>query len=63
MYEPDSPARKLITDLMETAFLVNIVHNDFKDPEAIFKPFFLAGESYLKQQSSTSEAPQVNGIH
>ncbi|KAI5123516.1 hypothetical protein M0805_006676 [Coniferiporia weirii] len=61
-YEPESPARQLITDLMETAFLVNVVHNDFKSPDAIFKPFLAAGESYRAQQSSTSDV-KVNGVN
>jgi len=29
--------------MMESFFLVNVVHNDFHDREAIFKPFFKAG--------------------
>ncbi|KAG5637289.1 hypothetical protein H0H81_005084 [Sphagnurus paluster] len=57
IYDPDSPSRKLISELMESCSLVNVVHNDFQDPEAIFKPFFLAGEEYRAQ--STSEL--VNG--
>lgn len=34
---------------MEDSLLVNVVHNDFKDPEAIFPPFFRAGEDYAKK--------------
>lgn len=26
--------------MMDEYFLVNVVHNDFKDPGAIFRPFF-----------------------
>ena len=72
MYEPGSLSRKLINDLMDTAYLVNVVHNDFRDPSAIFKPFFLAGEGYRKrrqQRSSSTPNAQpeqkvmVNGIH
>ncbi|KAF9519500.1 hypothetical protein BS47DRAFT_1370712 [Hydnum rufescens UP504] len=40
LYAPDSPTRKLIEETMDTYFLVNIVHNDFKDPDAVFRPFF-----------------------
>jgi methylenetetrahydrofolate reductase (NADPH) len=29
---------------MDTYFLVNVVHNDFKDIEATFRPFFRVGE-------------------
>ena len=40
MYDQDSPSRKLITEIMETYFLVNVVHNDFQAADAIFKGFF-----------------------
>lgn len=42
-YEPDSPSRALITELMDTYYLVNVVHNDYKKPDALFEPFFKAG--------------------
>ena len=58
LYEPESPARKLITDVMETAFLVNVVHNNFQDKDAIFRPFYAAGSQYKAQHSS---GPQLNG--
>ncbi|KAG6832264.1 hypothetical protein H0H87_002160 [Tephrocybe sp. NHM501043] len=60
IYEEGSPSRKLISELMETSSLVNVVHNDFQDPEAIFKPFFLAGEEYLALKAAS---PIVNGIN
>jgi methylenetetrahydrofolate reductase (NADPH) len=44
---------------METSLLVNVVHNDFKDPEAIFRPFFKAGAELAA--SSTSPAIVANG--
>jgi methylenetetrahydrofolate reductase (NADPH) len=47
LYEADSPSRKLIDDLMENCLLVNVVHNDFHDTEAIFKPFHKAGGEFL----------------
>lgn len=64
-YEPDSPSRTLIKDLMDTSFLVNVVHNDFKDPHAIFKSFLLAGENYAAQKSTPNGATVngVNGVH
>ena len=33
-------------DILDDAYLVNLVHNDFKDPDAIFVPFFKVGEKY-----------------
>ena len=32
---------------MDTSFLVNVVHNDFHDSEAIFEHFYKAGAEYL----------------
>ncbi|KAK2463578.1 hypothetical protein APHAL10511_004329 [Amanita phalloides] len=56
-YEADSRSRKLIMDLMETSYLVNVVHNDFHDSEAIYKPFLKAGAQYQAMKSN------VNGIN
>jgi len=41
---------------METSCLVNVVHNNFQDPEAIFQPFFKAGAEYAAAQGTA-----VNG--
>ena len=60
-YEPDSPSRKLINNLMSTAYLVNVVHNNFKDSEALFRPFYEAGERYKAHKSSLING--VNGVH
>jgi methylenetetrahydrofolate reductase (NADPH) len=40
IYEPGSPSRKLISEFMDNALLVNIVHNDFHQSDKIFEPFF-----------------------
>ncbi|KAA1469021.1 methylenetetrahydrofolate reduct [Dentipellis sp. KUC8613] len=56
LYEPETESRKLIDDLMARALLVNIVHNDFKKPDAIFEPFLKAGAEY-----ASLKANQVNG--
>jgi methylenetetrahydrofolate reductase (NADPH) len=47
LYETDSASHRLIDDLMENCLLVNVVHNDFHDIEAIFKPFQKAGAEFL----------------
>lgn len=39
VYDPDSPARKLLQDVFDKYVLVNVVHNDFKDKNGIFRPF------------------------
>jgi len=53
LYEPDSPSRKLISDIMDTSFLVNVVHNDFHDSEAIFEHFYKAGAEYLAMKPNS----------
>ncbi|KAF5350217.1 hypothetical protein D9758_007796 [Tetrapyrgos nigripes] len=60
VYDSDSTSRKVISDLMNTCYLVNVVHNDFRDPDAIFRPFFKAGEEYLASLKTTP-AVTVNG--
>ncbi|CAD6933163.1 unnamed protein product [Tilletia controversa] len=37
VYGPSSPSRKLLQGLFDSWFLINVVHNDFKQPDAIFK--------------------------
>lgn len=53
LYEHNSPSQKLISDFMDTSFLVNVVHNDFHDPDAIFRPFYKAGAEYLASKPKT----------
>ncbi|KAI0924497.1 hypothetical protein AcW2_005371 [Taiwanofungus camphoratus] len=59
-YEPDTPSRELISGVMDTYFLVNVVHNDFKKPGAIFDPFFKAGAEFATSQASHPQ-PVLNG--
>jgi methylenetetrahydrofolate reductase (NADPH) len=47
-------------EIMGSSYLVNVVHNDFKDPGAIFEPFFKAGAEYQSQHSNGPVAS--NGI-
>ena len=45
--------------MMDTFFLVNVVHNDFKDPQAIFQPFFKVGaESGLRVEGLINDTRQ-----
>ncbi|KAF5387335.1 hypothetical protein D9757_005794 [Collybiopsis confluens] len=46
VYDDDSSSASLISELMESCYLVNVVHNDFHDANALFRPFFLAGEEH-----------------
>ncbi|THH18453.1 hypothetical protein EW146_g2540 [Bondarzewia mesenterica] len=55
LYEPDSPSRKLISDLMGKSLLVNVVHNDFKKPDAIFEPFYKAGAEFAAASDATTQ--------
>jgi len=58
VYEAGSPSRKLISETMDNALLVNIVHNDFHDSDKIFVPFFKLEEE-LSGKAVT--APAQNG--
>ncbi|PVF99841.1 putative MET13-putative methylene tetrahydrofolate reductase [Serendipita vermifera] len=53
LYDQGSPTQKLISEMMDTYTLVNVVHNDFRNPEAIFAPFYRAAQV---------EPPTINGI-
>ncbi|KAF5338361.1 hypothetical protein D9611_012529 [Ephemerocybe angulata] len=71
LYESDSPAHKLIDEIMETYSLVNVVQNDFHNTDAIFEPFWKAGAEWeaLKAKSANGSAhgangkPVVNGVN
>lgn len=60
IYDAASPSRQLIIDIMNDSYLVNVVHNDFKDPDAIFVPFVKAGEEYAA--SHQNHAAKANGF-
>ncbi|KAG2075773.1 methylenetetrahydrofolate reduct [Suillus decipiens] len=59
VYEAETPSRKLMMEIFESSYLVNVVHNDFKDSHAIFEPFFKAGAEYAAQHTNGSAAPQA----
>ena len=44
---------------MDTYFLVNVVHNDYKRPDAIFEPFFKAGAELALAKGAAP--PVLNG--
>ena len=49
---------------MDNYFLVNVVHNDFKDPDAIFRPFYAVGAlavNGLANGLANGHAAMVNG--
>ncbi|KAG2355703.1 methylenetetrahydrofolate reductase-domain-containing protein [Suillus spraguei] len=58
-YEAETPSRKLMMEIFESSYLVNVVHNDFKDSQAIFEPFFKAGAEHAAQHTNGSAAPQA----
>ncbi|CAG8744124.1 7025_t:CDS:2, partial [Racocetra persica] len=39
IYDPDSVSAKLITQIADNWYLINIVHNDFHDGSGIFRIF------------------------
>ncbi|KAG6331406.1 hypothetical protein ID866_7684 [Astraeus odoratus] len=61
IYEANSTSRKLIMDVMNSSYLVNVVHNDFKNPKAIFVPFFKAGEKYAASRAKENGSAHLNG--
>ncbi|QIX00671.1 hypothetical protein AMS68_006188 [Peltaster fructicola] len=67
-YEENSESKRLIQGVMDGWYLVNIVHNDFRNNRAIF-PFF-EGLSALELESKQTNGVahvngdvQVNGVH
>lgn len=62
VYDAGSPSRKLIRDIMNNFYLVNVVHNDFKDPYAIFPPFFKAGDEYAALRQEQNYVAKTNGF-
>jgi len=61
VYEAGSPSRKLISDFMDNALLVNIVHNDFHDQKKIFEPFFKLEEELGAKVAAAPNGHVVNG--
>jgi len=60
LYETDSDSYKLINNIVDNYFLVNVVHNDFKDPDAIFRPFYAVG-ALVANGLANGHAAMVNG--
>lgn len=46
---------------MQTYYLVNVVHNDYKKPSAIFEPFFKAGAEYAVKLGKVPTVLNGNG--
>ena len=53
-YDPDSPALEFVKSFFDTSLLVNVVHNDFRQPHAIFEPFIEAAAEYAVQKDVQS---------
>jgi hypothetical protein len=64
LYPEGSEPRKLIQQVMDTSYLVNIVANDFKDGMSIFEPFQLERADSLPPlpKSETAEVADATGI-
>lgn len=49
-YDEGSAAGEFIRSFFNTSLLVNVVHNDFRQPDAIFEPFIKAAADYTAQK-------------
>ncbi|WFD43494.1 methylenetetrahydrofolate reductase [NAD(P)H] [Malassezia psittaci] len=58
LYPEGSKTRQLLSQVFDTYFLVNVVHNDFKQDLAIFEPFLSSSELSDDHHKAT---PLVNG--
>lgn len=58
-YDEGSAAREFIKSFFDNSFLVNVVHNDFRQPGAIFEPFTKAAADYVTQNRVSNG--HVNG--
>lgn len=54
-YEPGSAAFTFVKSFFDTSLLVNVVHNDFRQPDAIFEPFVKAAADYKAQRRVINE--------
>ncbi|KAI9706950.1 MAG: hypothetical protein M1820_004536 [Bogoriella megaspora] len=60
-YPAASPSRYIIESLMETSYLVNIVHNDFHQSHGIFRLFDGLEIQNMDQHLALRPKPEVNG--
>ena len=51
IYPAESKSRKVINETLESFFLVNVVHNDYRAKDAIFEPFFAVGTNGASAKS------------
>jgi len=59
IYDANSPSAQVLTDIADNWFLVNVVHNDFQKPGAIFEIFGnadLVDQSYLEKQCADNSS-------
>jgi methylenetetrahydrofolate reductase (NADPH) len=62
LYDQGSPSQTLIENMMESYTLVNVVHNDFRNPEAIFTPFYKAAEGHKALPNGHSNGIPIKGL-
>ena len=49
-YDQGSAAREFIESFFDNSLLVNLVYNDFRQPDAIFEPFIKAAADYASHR-------------
>lgn len=59
IYDEGTAAEEFVKSFFDTALLVNVVHNDFRRPDAIFEPFLKAAADYVAQKQVPNG--QANG--
>jgi hypothetical protein len=61
LYPSGSKSNELLNEIFNTYYLINVVHNDYRDPDnlAIFRPFL--GGANVKKADSVKPANGVNG--
>lgn len=60
-YEENSESKRVIQSIVDTWYLVNIVHNDFRQPRAIFSLLEGLTTSELDQKAQINGAAHTNG--
>ena len=62
VYDQGSAAGEFVKSFFDTSFLVNIVHNDFRQPDAIFEPFTKAAADHAVKKRGPNGHANGDGV-